>query len=123
VTLTAPDTSCSTVSTSCSCPAGLQCSTSGGGGAGVCRRTCGGSFPTLGYANRCGVDLNDGAGGTLSCLSCGAGRRCDAPAGGPVPGTVYNCVCEVDPLSLVCPANYTGPLYDNCGNFVRNCTG
>jgi len=108
----------------------LQCSTSGGGGPGVCKKTCGGSYPNTGYAgntgldDKCGTGLDDdnAPGGTTLTCGCRVGFKCSTPPGMQTPGTVYNCVCDPDP-NPVCPPNYTGPLIDNCGTFIRNCTG
>jgi hypothetical protein len=121
VTLSAAN-SCNTETTNCSCGAGLKCSSSTSGVAGTCRKTCGGSDAT-GYAGKCGTGLSDGAGGTITCASCGAGKKCATAPAQQKPGTVYNCVCDPDPASLVCPPNYTGPLSDSCGTYVKQCTG
>jgi hypothetical protein len=107
---------------SCTCKSGLVCVCSGHvcgttDGAGVCTTplTCTSSQ----YSGKCGTNLDNGAGGTISTCGCPSGQVCSSTASG-VTGT---CQCNTPSGQAYTCANVPTKGSDACGTYADGCGG
>ena len=89
-------------------------------GAGTCKSplTCSSSQ----YKNKCGTQLDDGAGGTIPSCGCDSNHQCSETA----PGKTGTCVCKTpNGKAYDCSNVPNGPNTggDACGTFSNGCGG